>query len=1080
MIGLLQSCALDPHTQNSQTNNTNQIKDWENPDVISHNRLASRAAPYSYTSIDDALSNNREKAQLLNLNGQWKFKYQPDDENINQSFVTTGFSADHWDEIPVPSNIELHGYGIPYYTNTQLPFYSTGTGNPLPDTSPLITKANPVSFYIKHFELPDNWLNQQVIIHFGGVSSAFYLWVNGEKIGYSQGSRLPAEFDISAALKAGKNKIALQVMRWSDGSYLEGQDTWKMSGIHREVLLLAQPKTAIKDFFAKTVLTNNYKLGTLKVRPFLTTSDNAALENWHLSANLYDKQGNSVLASPQKVAADAIMQQYPQRENVQFDIFNIPLKNPELWSAEHPNLYTLVLSLTDENGQLVEAKSTRIGFRDITITPDTAELLINGKSIKIIGVNRHDHHAIRGKAISREDMENDVKLMKQFNFNAVRTAHYPNDPYFLELCDEYGLYVMDEANVESHMFGGQFSNDIKWLPAIMDRIVRMVHRDKNHPSIISWSLGNESGTGPAHAAAAGWIKDYDPTRFVHYEGAQGLPDHPDYIEPPKYWYWVPETLESLGRITPLANPTDPAYVDVISRMYPSVDYLKGMAENPHMKRPILMCEYDHAMGNSLGNLDEYWQLIHSRKNLIGGYIWDWMDQGLEHTHTNGEKFLAYGGDFGDTPNSGAFNQNGIVDSYGKPTAELWHAKYVFQPVTFEAVDLNTGNIKITNRYYHTNLNQHQLSYQIFEDGNVIETGDIANIDLAPGQSTTVNIAYKNISPKAGAKYWLKVYVSTQEDNLWAKAGHEIAKEKFLLPYFKAANKVLIKQQLSLKESSNTISLTNDNVTILFNKKTGALTHYNVAGQELIKSPLVPNFWRAQTDNDRAGWKTHKVLAIWKDLAKNLDTRKVSVKENNQGGATLSVEQGYKQLVSIKTTYHINGNGDITVNMQFDADSSLPDIPRIGMQVGINENFNQATYYGRGPYENYIDRNAGAEIGVYKAPVNTLNTAYMVPQENGNRTGIEWWKLRNPNNDHVITIDGVEALSMSMSPWSLENIDEAKHTYDLIEQGFNTVNIDLIQMGVGGTDSWTSLAAPMEKYRIKPGNHEYTFTINVNK
>lgn len=1076
----IQSCTTNKQSTSSYLNSTLQktTKDWESTDIISRNRLPTRAQPYSYKSIDDALLRDRNNANLINLNGKWKFKFQEDDEVIDQSFTQTKFNHDDWVEIPVPSSIELLGYGIPYYTNTELPFYSTGTGNPLPDTSPMITKANPVSFYIKEVELPNNWLDQQVILHFGGVSSAFYLWVNGKKIGYSQGSRLPAEFDISHAIKKGKNKIALQVIRWSDGSYLEGQDTWKMSGIHREVLLLAQPKIAIRDFFAKTKLTNNYQQAELKIRPFLTTSDNSQLKNWHLTANLFDDNNQSVLSQPQKVNANSIMQQYPQRENVQFDIFNIKVNKPKLWSAETPNLYTLVLSLTDENGKLVEAKSSRVGFREVKIAPETDELLINGKSIKIIGVNRHDHHAIRGKAITRADMENDVKLMKQFNFNAVRTAHYPNDPYFLELCDEYGLYVMDEANVESHMFGGQFSNEMQWLPAIMDRIVRMVHRDKNHPSIISWSLGNESGTGPAHAAAAGWIKDYDPTRFVHYEGAQGLPDHDDYIEPPKYWYWVPETLEELGRITPLANPDDPAYVDVISRMYPSIDYLKGLSENPQMSRPILMCEYDHAMGNSLGNLDEYWQLIRSRKNLIGGYIWDWMDQGLEHKTASGEKFLAYGGDYGDTPNTGAFNQNGIVDSYGKPTAELWHAKYVFQPIKFTVSNLNNGKINITNRLFHSNLSQYTFKYTVFEDGKIIESDSIANLDIKPGQSKEVTINYTKPKVTLGAKYWLKISAHTTEDFAWAAAGHEVAKEKFLLPYFEAATAKVSQEPLSVNETDKTISITAANKTMSFDKKSGQLTSYLLNNEELIKSPLTVNFWRAQTDNDRAGWETHKVLAPWKTLAKQLTIDDINVTNNKGNEITIRVEKSYQDSAKVTLIYQIQGNGDIAVNMSLNADSSLPVIPRIGMQLGINNDYNNVTYYGRGPYENYIDRNSGAEIGVYNAPAKDLTTSYIVPQENGNRTDIQWWQLENNKNNSKIIIDGEQPLSMSLWPWSQENLDQAKHSYDLIEQGFHTLNIDLIQMGVGGTDSWTSLAAPIEKYRIKAGNYQYQFTIKV--
>lgn len=861
-------------------------KDWETPEVISRNRLPTRAAVYSYNQVEAARSLNRDKAKLLNLNGEWLFKYQKDDESIDQSFAQTAFNADDWQKIPVPSNIELQGYGIPYYTNTELPFYSTPT-NPLPNTTPKISKANPVSFYIKQFELPKNWQDQQIILHFGGVSSAFYVWVNGKKIGYSQGSRLPAEFDITEAVKQGKNKIALQVMRWSDGSYLEGQDMWKLSGIHREVLLLAQPKIAIKDYFAKPKLSADYNQAELQIRPFLTISDNKKLAGWTLKAELFEANSAKLATEAVEINADQVMQAYPQRENIQFDLMNIKLDEPKLWTAETPNLYTLVLSLYDQNNQLVEAKSNRVGFRDIKIDAKTGELLVNGKSIKIMGVNRHDHHALRGKALTRADMLHDVKLMKKFNFNAVRTAHYPNDPYFLELCDEYGLYVMDEANVESHLFGGQFSNAMQWLPAITDRITRMVHRDKNHPSIISWSLGNESGMGPAHAAAAGWIKDFDNSRFVHYEGAQGQPDHPEFVQPPRGWYWVPETLNKLDRVSPLANPDDPEYVDVISRMYPSIEYLKGLSDNPHMSRPILMCEYEHAMGNSLGNLDEYWDLIWSRKNLIGGFIWDWMDQGLEHQTEQGEMYLAYGGDFGDKPNAGAFNQNGIVDSYGNVTPELWQAKYVFQPVQFIADDLANAQFTIKNRLFHTNLNQYQIRWQLYRDGQILKQGELDALDIPAGSTSSLNLndqlsldtlmAQNQQSQKTPARFWLRLSAHLTQNQKWAKAGHEVAKQKFELA-IKSESTGLERQKqnslsgygdLTIEQSNQLMTITGDQFKASFNKKTGELTQYQFKGEDLITAPLKLNFWRAQTDNDRGGWQTHKTLKVWRDMAENL-------------------------------------------------------------------------------------------------------------------------------------------------------------------------------------------------------------------
>ncbi|WP_284219130.1 glycoside hydrolase family 2 TIM barrel-domain containing protein [Agaribacter marinus] len=1076
---VVSSCSSTQLNNSSAVANKHQAyqsKDWESPEVISRNRLPTRSVPYSYVNIDDALSLDRERSQYINLNGDWAFKFQYDDEDIDQGFVTETFDHSSWQTLPVPSNVELHGFDIPFYTNTDLPFYSNKTGNPLPDTSPLISRANPVSKYIHDFELPKGWQEQEIILHFGGISSAYYVWVNGHKVGYSQGSMLPAEFDVTAYVKPGKNKIALQVMRWSDGSYLEGQDMWKLSGIHREVLLLARPKVAIKDFFARPTLSEDYTKGHLRIRPFLTSSNNDMLKGWRVESQLY-LNDKAVLANSQSVPADAIMQQYPQRENIQFDIFSLEVDKPLLWSAEQPNLYTLVMSLYDDQNNLIEAKSARVGFRDVKLNKDTGQLLINGKSIKLIGVNRHDHHAVRGKALTREDLERDLRMMKQNNFNAVRTAHYPNDAYLLELADQYGLYVMDEANVESHMFGGQFSNDPMWVPAIMDRITRMVHRDKNHPSIISWSLGNESGMGPAHAAAASWIKDYDPSRFVHYEGAQSLQEHPEFIEPPKTWYWVPETLEKLGRHTPLANPTDPPYVDVISRMYPSLDYLKGLSDSPYIKRPIVMCEYSHAMGNSLGNLDEFWVLIWERDNLIGGFIWDWMDQGLEHTNEDGVKFLAYGGDFGDVPNSNAFNQNGIVDSYGNPTPELHHAKYVFQPFWFTADDIASGKITIKNRQFHSDASDYTFNWQLMADDTALTGGSIEVEDFAPQSTKTVNVDLPSTQAVAGVRYWLRISAHVKNTTQWSDAGAEMAKEKFELPWFiaKDKNQENVSDTIIVENTNSALRLGNTEFSAVFDKKTGWLSSLTYKGENVLVAPLKANFWRPQTDNDARAWKSHNTLAFWKTAQRQLSLSNFEYKRDNDTHL-VSITHTIDDKVTFSHEYKLFGNGHIEVNVDFVGAPNLPSLKRIGMQTGVNASLDNVRYYGRGPYENYIDRNSSAEINIYDDKASNMFYHYMVPQENGNRTDIDWWKMSNSKGS-ALFIDGKTALSMSVWPYSQVNIDSADHPYDLEAQGFNTLNIDFIQSGVGGTDSWTALGAPLEKYQVRSGKYKYSFSLS---
>ncbi|MFC3122181.1 glycoside hydrolase family 2 TIM barrel-domain containing protein [Agaribacter flavus] len=1080
-IYLLLSCASPPpqtpHFKLAEHTQYLGSKDWESPEVISRNRMPTRSVPYSYKSIDEALSTNRERSRYLNLNGDWFFKFQYDDENIDQAFVTTTYDHSRWQTLPVPSSVELFGFDIPFYTNTELPFYSSKTGNPLPDTSPLISRANPVSKYIRNFELLKGWEKEQIILHFGGIASAFYVWVNGHKVGYSQGSMLPAEFDITPYVSTGKNKIALQVMRWSDGSYLEGQDMWKLSGIHREVLLLSRPKVAIKDFFARPKLSEDYTVGHLRIRPFLTISDNKKLKNWRLESQLY-LNNEAVFDIPQAVSADAIMQQYPQRENIQFDIFNLRVDKPLLWSAEEPNLYTLVISLYNDNNQLVEAKSTQVGFREVRLDNEKGQLLINGKSIKLIGVNRHDHHAVRGKALNRADLERDLKMMKQNNFNAVRTAHYPNDPYLLELADQYGLYVMDEANVESHMFGGQFSNDPMWVPAIMDRITRMVRRDQNHPSIISWSLGNESGMGPAHAAAAAWIKDYDPSRFVHYEGAQSLPEHPEFIEPPKTWYWVPEKLENLGRHTPLANPSDPPYVDVISRMYPSLEYLKGLSDSAYINRPIVMCEYSHAMGNSFGNLEEFWDLIWARDNLIGGFIWDWMDQGLEHINENGHKFLAYGGDFGDIPNTNAFNQNGIVDSYGNPTPELHHAKYVFQPFWFDSFDVDTNKLSIKNRQFHTDSSAYVFTWALMEDDKVIHSKEFDLDALAPQKTTYMTLDIPKVSPVAGKRYWLRVAAKLRTPTAWTDMPMEMAKEKFELPWFteKKASIDEFKDRLQVTETATTVTFKNGALQVIFDKQAGWLSSLTFQNTPVLVAPLKANFWRPQTDNDARAWKSHKTLAFWKSAANNLKLKDLQYEKQGHG-YVLTAHHSIDKQVSFMHKYQISNSGNVVVTIQFSSASSLPPLKRIGMQTGVSNTLSSVRYYGRGPYENYVDRNSSAEINIYKDNAHEMFFHYMVPQENANRTDVDWWEMSSKNGGTNLLIDSPTPLSMSVWPYSQENIDTAKHPYELERQSFNTLNIDYKQSGVGGTDSWTSLGAPLEKYQVKPGNYEYSFSLS---
>lgn len=760
----------------------------------------------------------------------------------------------------MPSSWELEGFGQPIYTNIIYPFtpdIKNGgkrnfnyMGGPHPPQFPFIEKYrdNPVGSYYRDFTIPKDWDHQSVILHFGGVSSAFYVWVNGKKVGYSQGSRLAAEFDITGFLSEGKNRVAVQVFRWSDGSYLEDQDMWRLSGIHREVLLLAQPKIALNDFFVRTKFDDTLEDAKLEVRPHLwMKGDEDNLKDWIISADLYDANNQKVLEKPMSCKVDDVyFERWPQRDITKFAFLEATIKNPKKWSVESPYLYTLVFDVKDATGKIVESRSQKVGFRKIGFSVDN-ELLINGKPVKIKGVNRHDHHPVRGKALTRKDLEDDVKLLKKFNFNAVRTSHYPNDSYFYDLCDKYGIYVMDEANIETHHLGSYAPQQPSLAIPILSRIMRMVDRDKNHASIISWSMGNESGTGPAFAAAAGWIKDYDASRFIHYEGAQGKPTHPEYKEG--------EEGQKLFRGPAHANPDDPDYVDVLSRMYPEIYQLKAMSESKYINRPIIMCEYAHAMGgNSIGGLGEYWDLINSKKNLIGGFIWDMIDQGIAKKDKDGNTFYAYGGDFEDYPNDKNFCINGVFSADRKPNPHAWEVKYIQQPFNFTAVDVKSGTILAINHLNETNLNNYNVRWTLSENGKEIQAGVLQNVDVQPSTSSEVKIPFKKVKFKNENEYWLKISVQEKEATFWAAIGFEIANEQLLVKekVVKSSYTSISKSALQVVENTSEVLVSGKKYSAKVSKQTGELISLLKNGKEQILSPLKPNFFRPPIDNDLRG------------------------------------------------------------------------------------------------------------------------------------------------------------------------------------------------------------------------------------
>ncbi|MEM8945831.1 MAG: glycoside hydrolase family 2 TIM barrel-domain containing protein [Planctomycetota bacterium] len=1039
---------------------------WQDPQVSGINRLPARATFYSFDNETSALRDAREKSNWFRtLNGEWQFSWVPRPAKASKQFHLTDFDTSQWSTINVPSNWEMHGFGIPIYTNSVYPF----TSNP-----PWIDgKDNPVGMYRRVFEVPANWQDKEVVLHFGGVSSAYFVYVNGRKVGYSEDSRLPAEFEISEYVKPGeKNLLAVKVFRWSDGSYLEDQDHWRLSGIHREVLLLARPRNGLQDFAVRTVPLAKGKDWSLQLRPRLRrTKQQDDLQGWHVEAQLYDADERSMLAAPMQIAAEKLLnERYPQRDNVAFAIMNAQVKNPRLWSAEHPNLYRLVITVRDADNNVVEATRTNVGFRSVKI--EDGQLCVNGVPIKLYGTNRHDHSPTGGKVVTREEMLADVLLMKRFNFNAVRTSHYPNDPYFYDLCDEYGLYVMDEANLETHGVNGLLSNLPEWSNSYLERAVRMALRDRNHPSIIFWSLGNESGTGPNHAAMAEWLRELDDTRPIHYEGAQGDPKSESYRD-----------ISSIKGGKHLGNPTDRSYVDVISRMYPRASELQELVRQDASGRPIVLCEYAHAMGNSTGNLKEYWDLIRSEPRLIGGFIWDWIDQGLVKQTADGREFFAYGGDYGDQPNDVNFCINGTITADRKPKPAMWECKKVFQPIDVVAVDLGKMQFEVLNRHHFTDLSSYAGSWVLLADGNPVADGKLPDLSTAPGDSEPLEWTLPHSESKPSTERVLRVEFRSREPASWAVENDVVAWNEFILGVTKEAKTVATgrSSKMQLAETAEAALIMGDDVELQFDRKIGLLQSYKFAGEPLLAAPLAPNFWRALTDNDVPGIRYRKQPRdLWETAFDDAKLDEFDAVQRVGGLVEVSAKYTLPNVsAKLNATYTPHNNGEIEVELKLDLTEESPPLPRFGMTMGIPETLDQVTYYGRGPHENYWDRRTGAALGRYAMPLRAIAFDYVKPQENGNREDCRWLQITSKTGDGL-RVKGQPSFCFSAWPYTLETLSSARHTTDLAPAGYTTLNIDYRQRGVGGDDSWSFRAAPLPKYQLTDNQYEFSFVIEFAK
>lgn len=1059
---------------------------WYNHYVNGINRLPARATSYSFDDEAKALDGNREASRMVSLNGTWKFKFVEDVPQAPLDFFNEGYDVTAWDDIKVPSCWEMQGYGYPIYTNTKYPF---------PYRPPYICRDNPVGSYVRTFTVPQEWKGGRVILHFGGVYSGHQVWVNGKEVGYSEDSCLPSEFDITDLVKEGENTLAVRVFKWTDGSYLEDADHWRMSGIHREVLLLYQPQVAICDFGVRTKLDSDYKNAALWVRPVIAMDPDADVRNWNVVGRLYDPSGAKVGDVMKITAAEIYHEKYPQRDNVHYPLLEQKVENPLLWTAETPHLYTLVLSLYDAEGSLVEARSTKVGFREVKISGQ--QFLVNGVPVKLYGVNRHDHSEYGGKSVTREEMEADIRLMKQFNFNSIRTCHYPNDPYIYDLCDKYGLYVMDEANLETHGVGGQISNEPTWVSSFMERATRMVIRDRNHPSVVFWSLGNESGVGPNHAAMAGWIEDYDPTRPIHYEGAQGQPEHELYKphsrkarivftsekQEVKATKEEPKALPPAARNDISGNPTDPKFVDLISRMYPRIELLERMAKDPNHDRPIYMCEYAHSMGNSTGAMKDYWDLIRKYDNLLGGHIWDWKDQGLARVDANGVKNWGYGGDY-EKPsdvNSGNFCINGVVAPDCTPKPAMYVCKYVYQPVEFTAVDLPSYKIALKNRNFHMATDRYTYSWVIRDEKTVLQKGTFDAPVLAPGESAEIVIPAKKVTFKPGAVYMLEVYAHEGVELPYADAAHVHSSEQFVLSERATPAPVQAKGRTpEISENIAAYVITAGKVTVTIDKTTGYLAGYQDGGRQMLKAQMTPNFWRAEIDNDWRGWKPSHYLRVWKTAPEKLSEPQIATSAEGSA-AVVSVSRtldGGKAELSLKYMMYPDGRLNVSYNIQI-AESVLEPL-RIGLQTQIAGELDNLAYFGRGPQENYSDRDDGIFLGLWNTTPADMMYQYVYPQENGNRTDVRWISCADDKGRGLVFL-GNQPLSVSAWNTTQAELQDAMHIGEpaVLTDSF-VLNVDLVQTGVGGTDSWSQRARPYDNVRLLDKHYSYSFWLSPMK
>ena len=1085
LLGALIACPMQAQT----------MHDWENYHVLQINREPARAAftPLFVQKGDCSMS----------LDGTWKFRWTPVPGERIIDFYQTDFNDKDWKDFPVPANWEVNGYGTPIYVSAGYPFKIDPPrvmGEPKADYT-TYKERNPVGQYRRTFVLPVGWeADRQTFLCFEGVMSAFYVWINGERVGYSQGSMEPSEFNITDYLKTGENQIALEVYRYSDGSYLEDQDFWRFGGIHRSIHLIHTPDVRMRDYTIRTLPASagNYKDFILQIDPQFSVYRGMTGKGYTLQAVLKDVSGKEIVKLQGEVEeildlehkASRMNEWYPQRGPRKTGRLSAMIKSPERWTAETPYLYKLHLTLQNAEGKVIEQAEQSVGFRTVEI--NKGQLLINGNPVCFRGVNRHEHDPRTARVMSEERMLQDILLMKQANINAVRTSHYPNVSRWYELCDSLGLYVMDEADIEEHGLRGTLASTPDWYAAFMDRAVRMAERDKNYPSIVMWSMGNESGYGPNFAAISAWLHDFDPTRPVHYEGAQGVDGNPD-----------PKTVDVISRFytrvkQEYLNPGIAEGEDKERAENARWERLLEIAERTNDDRPVMTSEYAHSMGNALGNFKEYWDEIYSNPRMLGGFIWDWVDQGIYKELPDGRIMVAYGGDFGDKPNLKAFCFNGLLMSDRETTPKYWEVKKVYAPVQLA---VNNEQLIVTNRNHHIDLSQYRCLWTLTIDGKQKEQGEITLPEVAPGESETITLpAFRSLSDKKAlnrkgnnsnstntlSDCQLKVSIVLKSDALWAKAGHEVTWEQFCLQQGELLSADLInKGALQVKEDDKSLSVSGRGFSVQWEKKAvGSITSLMYNGKEILTQnhfPVQPvtQAFRAPTDNDKSfgNWlaKDWQLHGMDHPLI-SLESFDHEVRADGAVIVRIRTTNLYKEgNVTTTSVYTISSDGVIDLKTTFLPQGVLPELPRLGLAFCLAPAYNTFTWYGRGPQDNYPDRKTSAATGLWKGTVAEQYVHYPRPQDSGNKEEVQFLTLTDKRNKGI-RVDAVEdVFSASALHYTAQDLHKETHDCNLKPRPEIILSMDAAVLGLGNSSCGPGV---LKKYAIE--KKEHTLHIRISK